>query len=215
MKVGVIGSGAVGRALGTGFAQRGHSVVLGSRSPTKKDLVAWSRGAGAAARPGTFAEAASHGDVLVLAVLGEAVDEVIRLAGPGNFDGKTVIDATNPLDFSKGRPPGLFVGTTDSLGEQIQRRLPRARIVKAFNTVPNGLMVDPRLPGPRADMLICGNDPEAKGTVATILRDFGWSGVLDVGGIDASRWIEALVPLWVRVGDAIGTYQYVFQPVRR
>lgn len=213
MKVGILGSGEVGQALGMGFAQRGHEVTIGSRTPDSKKLRSWVRKAGKRAKAGTFSEAAK-GDILVLAALGTAVTDVIKAAGPKNFEGKVVIDATNPLDFSRGMPPGLFVGLTDSLGERIQKQLPKANVVKCFNTVPNSLMVAPKLPGGRAEMLICGNDTKAKATVTEILRAFGWAGALDVGGIEASRWLEAHVPLWAMACQAAGSWNASFQLVR-
>lgn len=213
MKVGVLGSGMVGQALGKGFAGRGHDVKLGSRSPGSKELSAWRTGTEGKASTGTFAEAAKHGDLLVLAALGSAVDEVLKLAGPQNFAGKILIDASNPLDHSAGGPPGLFVGLTDSLGERVQRALPKAKVVKCFNTVPSAQMVDPKFSGGSARMLICGNDADAKRQVTAILKEFGWPGAIDVGGIDAARWLEAMVPLWVRVGGALNRWDHAFSVI--
>ena len=214
MKIGILGSGDVGRTLGLGFAERGHDVMIGSRTPESKGFSGWRKKAGRHGRTGTFAEAAAHGEVVVLAVHGAAVEDVLRAAGPENFKGKVVVDATNPLDFSNDGGPGLFVGLTDSLGERTQRALPHAKVVKAFNTVPSTLMVDPKLSDGRAEMLICGDDAAAKRRVTKILKDFGWSGAIDVGGIESARWLEAHVPLWVRTCNAIGTWNQVFQVVR-
>lgn len=214
MKVGILGSGDVGRALGSGFARHGHDVVLGSRSPDSETLRAWRSEADGKVATGTFAQAARHGDVVILAVLGEAAEEAIKLAGTASFGTKLVLDATNPLDFSSGMPPGLFVGTTDSLGERIQRLLPQAKVVKCFNTVSNLQMVDPKFAEGTPPMLICGNDADAKKRTEGILRDIGWSGALDVGGIDGARWLEALVPLWVRVGVVQGGWGHAFKAVR-
>ena len=211
MKVGILGSGEVGRALGKGFAARGHDVKLGSRNTKGKELQAWLKGTKGKASTGSPAEAAAHGEVIVLAVLGAAVDDAIDLAGRENFDGKVVIDTTNPLDFSKGMPPGLFVGTTDSLGERIQRRLPKAQIVKCLNIVGSVNMVDPKVPGGPPDMLIAGDDAAAKKKVTEILKEFGWPGAIDVGGIDGSRWLEATVPLWVRVCTAVGDWNVAWK----
>ncbi len=204
----------MGRRLAGGFAELGDQVWIGTRDPSAPELVAWQRETGAKVTPAPFAEAAAQGQLLVLAALGSAVDSVLDLAGPKNFDGKLLLDATNPLDFSRGMPPGLTVGVTDSLGEQIQRRLPTARVVKCFNTVPNALMVHPKADGHPFEMLICGNDAKAKGETAEILRQFGWHAALDVGGIESARWLEALVPLWVRVGVALGDFSQLFQVVR-
>jgi len=207
-KVGILGSGEVGQALGLGFAGRGYKVMLGSRTSKSDKLVAWAKKAGAKATTGSFAEAAEYGDIVLIATLGTAAEEVVDLAGVENFDGKLVIDATNPLDFSKGTPPGLFVGVTDSLGERIQRKLPNAKVVKCFNTVPNSQMVHPTYEN--AQMLICGYDIAAKRKVTGILKEFGWKGSIDCGGIDGARWLEALVPLWVRVGTALDVRSHAF-----
>ncbi len=211
MKVGILGSGDVGRALGRGFASRGHDVRIGSRSPRSEALQKWLKETKGKTSTGTFADAASFGDVVVLAVHGDAWEQAIDLAGAKSFDGKLVIDAMNALDFSKGMPPSLFVGTTDSLGERVQRKLPSARVVKAFNIVGHANMVDPKVDGSAPDMLIAGNDADAKKRVTGILRDFGWSGVIDVGGIDASRYLEAMVPLWVRVCSSLNNWNVAWK----
>ena len=208
MKVGILGSGVVAQALGKGFAGRGHDVKLGSRSPKSDKLLAWKKEAGMKATTGSFAEAAAYGETVLIATLGTATEAVLAQAGAENFEGKLVIDVTIPLDFSKGMPPGLFVGVTDSLGERIQRKLPKAKVVKCFNTVPNSQMVDPKLQNP--EMLICGNDAEAKRKVTAILKEFGWRGSIDCGGIDGARWLEALVPLWVRVGMSLNIWNHAF-----
>ena len=188
---------------------------IGSRNPKGKELQAWLKEAKGKASTGSPAEAAAHGELIVLAVLGAAVDDAINLAGREHFDGKVIIDTTNPLDFSKGMPPGLFVGTTDSLGERIQRRLPKARVVKCFNIVSNVSMVDPKLPGGPPDMLIAGDDAAAKKKVTAILKEFGWPGAIDVGGIDGSRWLEATVPLWVRVCSAVGDWNVAWKTLHK
>ena len=213
MKIGILGSGEVGRALGSGFASRGHDAKIGSRRPKSAELVAWRQKAGIKASTGTFAEAAKHGEVLLLAVRGTVAEEAIKLAGPENVGTKVLIDVTNPLDFSGGPAPGLFVGSKDSLGEQIQRLLPNAKVVKCFNTVSNTQMVDPKYAGGAPEMLIAGNDAAAKKNVVGILKEFGWPGALDVGGIEGARWLEAIVPLWVLVGMQIGRWDHAFKVV--
>jgi len=209
MKVGILGSGDVGQALGRGFASRGHEVMIGSRTPSSDKLKAWMEKAGKKSSTGTFAQAAAYGTTLVLATLGTVAEKAIDAAGPSNFQGKLLIDVTVPLDFSRGMPPGLFVGTTDSLGERIQRKLPYTKVVKCFNTVGNGQMVDPTYTD--AEMMICGNDKDAKDHVRQILKEFGWKGAIDIGGIEGARWLEALVPLWVRVGIALNNWNNVFK----
>jgi predicted dinucleotide-binding enzyme len=208
VNVGILGSGDVGRALAKGFAGVGHDVKIGSRDPNK--LADFAAGAGVHVSAGTFADAAHFGDILVLATLGVATIEAIELAGLDAFDGKVVIDTTNPLDFSRGMPPVLSIGTTDSLGEVIQRRIPRANVVKAFNTVGNALMVNPQLPGGPPDMFLCGNDDGAKKIVTQICDAFGW-GVIDLGGIDASRYLEPMCLTWVLHGIRSGSWGHAFK----
>jgi 8-hydroxy-5-deazaflavin:NADPH oxidoreductase len=142
-RVGVLGSGEVGRCLATGFSSRGHEAMIGSRDPAKSELREWLSDEGAGIKAGTFAEAAEHGELLVLAVLGNAAEEAIAEAGAGNFSGKVVIDTMNPLDFSGGFPPKLSIAGEDSLGERVQRSLPDAKVVKAFNTIGNAYFVNP------------------------------------------------------------------------
>jgi len=211
MSVGVIGSGQVGQALARAFADRGHEVMLGSRDPGKEEVATWLAGTGEGIAAGTFAEAASHGDLLVLAVLGGAVEEAIGQAGPESLAGKVVIDATNPLDFSAGFPPALLWGHTDSGGERAQRAAPGARVVKAFNIIGNAYFVEPRLGEDRPTMMIAGDDADAKATVSQIVQDFGWPPALDVGGIEASRELEALCILWVRIGAMRGSFDHGFK----
>jgi 8-hydroxy-5-deazaflavin:NADPH oxidoreductase len=198
----------VGRTLGKGFASRGYDVMIGSRKPASEQLRSWVKGTSGRGSTGTFSQTAVHGEILILATLGAAAEGVVDMAGPSNFRGKLLIDVSNPLEFINGRPPGLFVGTSDSLGERIQRRIPEAKVVKCFNTVGNSQMVDPTYE--EAEMLICGEDQGAKQQVTRILKEFGWKGAIDVGGIDGSRWLEALVPLWVRVGMALNNWNNVF-----
>jgi predicted dinucleotide-binding enzyme len=214
VKIGILGSGDVGQALGRGFARHGHDVCVGSRTPQSEKLQAWLKETPGKASTGTFAQAAAHGELVVLATLGAAVEEVIDLAGVGAFAGKVVLDATNPLDFSKGMPPGLFVGTTDSLGERVQRKLPRAQVVKCFNTVSNTQMIDPKFTEGAPQMFICGNDADAKKRTDALLRDLGWPGSLDVGDIEGARWLEALVPLWVRAGVTLNAWSHAFKVVQ-
>lgn len=210
--VGIVGSGDVGQTLGRGFAAHGYAVCLGSRDPAK--LAEWRRSAGPSASVGSFAEAAQFGDVVVLATQGAATEAALDLAGPARLAGKLVLDATNPLDFSHGMPPGLFVGLTDSLGERVQRKLPGAHVVKCFNTVGHAKMVDPKFSAGGVRMLICGDDADAKRRTEALLRELGWAGTIDVGGIEAARWLEALVPLWVRVGGTLDTWEHAFHIVR-
>ena len=211
MKVGILGSGDVGKSLARGFAKLGHEVMIGSRSPEKlADFAKETKGVAA----GTFEETAAFGDLLALATLGAAAEEAIKLAGPSNFEGKVLIDATNPLDFSRGMPPTLFVGHTDSLGERIQRWIPAARVVKAFNTAGNALFVDPGFPDGPPDMFIAGNDGDAKKIVAQICKQWGW-GVVDVGGIEGSRHLEPMCMVWVLHGALSGSWNHAFKMLHK
>ena len=205
-RVGVLGTGEVGRRLAAGFQSRGHDVMIGSRDPDKPELKEWLDGDGDGVKPGTFAQAAAHGELLVLAVLGDAAESVIAEAGPDQFSGKVVIDTTNPLDFSGGFPPKLSICGEDSLGERVQRALPEARVVKAFNTIGNPYFVDPSFSQGEPTMLIAGNDEAAKASVADVLADFGWPDVVDIGGIEGSRELEAICVAWVKIGGARGAW---------
>jgi hypothetical protein len=210
-RVGVLGSGEVGRRLAAGFCSRGHDVMIGSRDPAKAELREWLSGEGAGIKAGTFKEAAAHGELLVLAVLGDATEDAIADAGAENFGGKVVIDAMNPLDFSGGFPPKLSIVGHDSLGERVQRALPDARVVKAFNTIGNPYFVDPRFSDGEPTMLIAGDDDAAKRTVGDALADFGWSDVVDIGGIEGSRELEAICIVWVKIGGARGAWDHGFK----
>ena len=210
-RVGVLGSGAVGRRLAAGFLSRGHDVMIGSRDPAKADLRQWLAEAGRGIAAGTFAQAADHGALIVLALLGEAAEAGITAAGPEKFSGKVVIDATNPLDFSGGFPPKLSVSGQDSLGERVQRALPEAKIVKAFNIIGNDYFVDPRFREGLPTMLIAGDDGGAKSLVRDVLADFGWSDVIDIGGIEGSRELEAICIAWVKIGGVRGAWDHGFK----
>ena len=194
MKVGIIGSGVVGQTLATGFVKHGHQVEVGTRESAK--LKDWS-----AKNPGimvkSFAEVGAFGDVVVLAVGGAVAQQALALTGSNALEGKTVIDACNPIG---GGPPvngvlSFFTPQNESLMEQLQKAYPSAHFVKAFNSVGSGQMVNPKFAGGRPTMFICGNDEEAKKTVARILDQFGWD-TEDMGAIEAARPIEALCMLW-------------------
>jgi len=210
-KVGILGSGVVGKALGTGFLALGHEVMIGSREPDK--LKPWVNVAGRGASAGTFEQAVRFGELIVLATLGTGTENAIHLAGGNNFIGKVVIDTTNPLDFSKGAPQ-LSIGHTDSLGERVQRALNGAWVVKAFNTVGSPLMVNPRLPGGPPDMFICGDDDRAKSRVSEVCKDFGW-GVIDIGGIQGSRYLEPMCMVWVLYGVRSNTWTHAYKLLRK
>jgi predicted dinucleotide-binding enzyme len=206
MNVGILGSGDVGKSFARAFSANGDDVKIGSRTPEKlNDFVAQ---AGPRITASTFAETAHFGEVIVVATLGVGTEEAIRLADPENFKRKVTIDATNPLEFIPGGPPRLAIG--DSLGERVQRWAPKARVVKAFNTVGNPLFYKPQLPGGPPDMFICGNDAEAKKVVSRICSDFGW-GVIDIGGIEGARYLEPMCMTWVLHGILSGGWNHAFK----
>jgi predicted dinucleotide-binding enzyme len=214
MRVGVLGTGDVGRALAKAFVRLGHDVKVGSRTATNEKALAWAKEVGPKGSVGTFTDAASFGEIAVLATLGVATEAIVKEVGPKNFHGKVVIDATNPLDFSGGMPPKLSVGHTDSLGERIQRALAGAHVVKAFNTAGNLLMFQPAFPGGPPDMFICGNSAEAKQKVEGILKDFGW-GTVDIGGIESCRYLEPMCMVWVLYGARTNTWNHAFKLLRK
>ena len=207
MDVGVLGSGVAAQRLAAGFASRGHRVTIGTRDPAK--LAEWLDGEGRGVTAGSFPEAAAAGDVVCLAVLGEAAEELVRSLA-GKLGDCVLIDSTNPLEYHAGGPPTLFVGHDDSLGERVQRAVPAARVVKCFNTVGNTLFVDPDLPGGPPTMFYCGDDDAAKTTVCEVLNSFGWESD-DLGGIEVSRYLEPLCMLWVMHGFRVGSWNHAFK----
>jgi predicted dinucleotide-binding enzyme len=218
MKIGILGSGDVGRRLGDGFIELGHTVKIGSRDPHKKDILQWVSNHGGEegkASSGSFIETASFAELIVLATLWEGAPKAIEMADQKNFAGKIVIDVTNPLDFSKGMPPRLAVGGTDSGGETIQRILPQSKIVKTFNIVGNTHMVHPDFPGGPPTMFICGNDEESKKIVTDkVLTPFGWE-TIDIGGIEGSRLLEPLAMLWITYYFRTNTGNHAFKLLRK
>ena len=226
MNIGIIGSGIVGQTLGASLARGGHDVVLGTRDPKKLDekrgfgdsLAEWLGRAGKNARVATFEDAARHGEVVINATAGTASLKALEDAGQANLNSKILIDVANPLDFSKGMPPTLTVSNTDSLGEQVQRAFPKAKVVKTLNTVNANMMIAPAGVG-NGDhaIFVCGDDAGAKAEVARHLQDwFGWKkdSVVDLGGIEAARGTEMLLPLWIRLMGVLGTHMFNFRIVR-
>ncbi len=217
MKVGILGTGNVGRALAEGFVREGHDVLVGTRdvdalmARTEQDrmggppFAAW-LAEQTGVRVGPFAAAGAHAEILVNATLGTASVDVLRAAGLAEAPGRIVIDTSNALDHSGGFPPSLFVVNTDSLAEQIQREFPDARVVKAWNTMTASLMTNPGLlAGGDHSIPICGNDDDARRQVADLLRSFGWRDVVDLGDLTAARGMEAYLLLWLRLYGAAGS----------
>ncbi len=214
MRIGILGTGDVGRSLSKGFVSLGHEVKFGTREPESEKIRALVAEVGKGASAGHPSEAADFGEIAIMATSWTGTENAIGLASPARFAGKTVIDATNPLQFPPGQPPRLALGYTDSGGEQIQRWLPDARVVKAFNTVGHAHMFQPKFPGGPPDMLICGNDDSAKTAVTGLLRDFGWE-VIDVGGIEGARLLEPMCMLWVTYGIRTGSWNHAWKLLRK
>jgi 8-hydroxy-5-deazaflavin:NADPH oxidoreductase len=201
MRIGILGSGAVGQALARGYQQHDHQVRIGTRKPDVDGLPT-----------GSSSEVAAWAELVVLAVSGAAAEGLAREVADSLAD-KVLIDSTNPLDSSSGAP-SLFVGHDDSLGERVQRAAPRSRVVKAYNIVGNTLMVDPELPAGPPTMLIGGDDDDAKAVVTRLLQDTGWE-VADLGGIAVSRYLEPLSLVWVLYGASTGTWEHAFRLLHR
>jgi len=212
MKIGIIGSGTFGQVLGAGFSSRHHEVQIGTRDPANERVQSWASMARASL--GTFAQTAAFGEVLVLATLWSGTENAIHLADPENFKGKIVLDVTNPLSFTPNEAPSLALGHRDSGGEQVQRWLPDARVVKVFNMVGSPHVIQPDFPGGPPDMFICGNDEEAKKKAAQFCADFGWPAI-DMGGIESSRLLEPLGILWLLYGIRTGSWNHAFKLLRK
>ncbi len=206
MKIGVLGTGQVGSTIASKLVALGHEVMMGSRAKGNDKAVEWATGAGRRASQGSFADAAAHGELVWNCTNGAGSIEALRMAGEDRLAGKVLIDLANPLDFSKGMPPSLFVSGTDSLGEQIQRALPRTRVVKTLNTINCLVMVEPgRVGGSDHTVFLSGNDADAKAQVRGFLTEFGWQDILDLGDITTARGTEAYVLMWVRFWQATGS----------
>ncbi len=193
MKIGVLGTGMVGRTLTTKLVEVGNEVKMGSREAGEEKVV--------------FADAAAFGELIVNATAGTASLDALRLAGAENLAGKVLLDVANPLDFSAGMPPTLSVCNTDSLGESIQREFPDARVVKSLNTVNADVMVDPDIVPRPHNLFVCGNDDGAKAQVVELLQSLGWAAeeILDLGDISAARGTEMFLALWLRLYGAFGS----------
>jgi predicted dinucleotide-binding enzyme len=215
MKIGVLGSGTVGQTLAAGFLKHGHEVMIGTRDPGGKALSQW-RAQNPKGSVGTFTEAAKFGEVVLIATPGKAVTQVIEMAGRENFAGKVLIDVNNPIADA---PPvngvlAFFTGPNESLGETIQAFAREARVVKAFNSVGAGRMVNPHYEQGTPTMFIAGEDAGAKETVAGLIREFGWE-PFDCGGIVASRALEPLCMLWCIPGFRQNQWTHAFKLLTR
>jgi len=215
MKVGILGSAVVGQVLGKAFLAEGYEVMIGTRDTSKESLVKWQKG-NPTAKLGSFADAAKFGKLLVVAVSGDVAKDAIQLAGKGNFSGKIVIDTTNPI--AKAPPENgvlkFFTSLDRSLMEDLQKLLPDAKLVKAFNSVGNAVMYKPKFSGTRPTMFICGNDEAAKKTVTEILDSFGHD-TEDMGKVEAARAIEPLCILWCIPGFLRNQWSHAFKLLKK
>ncbi|HTM92383.1 MAG TPA: NAD(P)-binding domain-containing protein [Flavisolibacter sp.] len=220
MNIGVLGTGVVGETIATALTEKGHNVRMGSRSANNEKAAEWVKKSNNHATQGDFNDAASFGEIVFLCLNGAHALDAVGSVDVDNVAGKIVIDVTNPLDFSKGMPPRLLDGlsNSNSLGEEIQKAWPAAKVVKVFNTVNCNVMVNPKLVNNGDHSLfICGDDADAKNKVKHFLVDtFGWKAdnLLDLGGIQSARVTEAYVPLWVSMMQAVGTPMFSIQVVK-
>lgn len=217
MKIGVFGTGEVGRKIGKKLVDAGHEVTLGSRTADNEKAVAWAAESGPRASQGTFADAAADAQLVFNCTSGAASLAVIESAGASNLAGKILVDVSNPLDFSHGFPPSLSVCNTESLAERIQAALPDTKVVKTLNTMANSVMVDPgSIRDGEHDVFVSGNDKAAKATVTALLQDdFGWKRVIDLGDITTARGTEAWLLLWTRLYAALGNADFNLAIVRK
>jgi predicted dinucleotide-binding enzyme len=215
MKIGILGTGDVGRALGHAFIKTGSDVKIGSRNPTQDKVQRWVAENGEHASGGTFEEAAKFGELIVLATLWTATEQIIEMAQEENFKNKVVIDTTNPLDFSRGVPPRLSLSGNTSSGEKVQEWLPEAHVVKCFNLVGNAFMFHPQFEEGEPTMFIAGNNDDAKRHVTDILHEFGWNDVVDMGKIEESRLLEALAMVWIRYGAKYQHWNHAFKLLKK
>lgn len=220
MKVAVFGTGAVGPAVAAALEKLGHDVVIGTRDPQATlarteagpmggvPFAQWhAEHAGISLT--SFADAAAGSDIVVNATSGTGSVDALTAAGAANLAGKVIVDIANPLDFSQGFPPSLNPVNMDSLGEQIQRAFPDARVVKTLNTMNASVMVDPsRVAGGDHSVFVSGNDADAKAVVAGLLAELGHRDIIDLGDITTARGTEMLLPLWLRLWGALGTGEF-------
>jgi predicted dinucleotide-binding enzyme len=226
MKIGILGTGGVGRTLASKLASDGHEVMIGTRNvndtlakiepdamgnPPFKE---WQK-QNAKVIFGTFADAAKFGEAIILATFGDVTKNAIDLARKENFKGKTVIDTTNPLDFSKGVPPAFTATLGNSLSEQIQKHIPDAKVVKAFNTIGAHIMVSPKREEGIPDLFIAGNDDGAKKQFSDLIKNWGWGSVIDMGDISQAYWLETFAMLWINYAFKNNSWNQAFKLLKK
>ncbi len=217
MTYAVLGTGAAGRTIAAGLAKHGHTVVIGTRdveaTQARPEFAEWSA-AHADVEVATFADAVADAELVLNATNGAAAIDVLTQAGADGLAGKVMVDVSNPLDFSQGFPPSLFVKDTDSLAEQIQRAFPAVRVVKALNTMNAELMVEPGLLPDPGSVFVSGDDADAKSTATALLVELGHTDVIDLGDLSTARGAEMMLPVWVRLMQTLGTARFNFKIVR-
>ena len=212
MRIAVLGTGGVGATLGGTLVERGHDVIMGSRTADNPKAAQWLAGLPEApghgtATASTYADAAAASELVINATAGLGSLEALQAAGTDNLAGKVLLDVSNPLDFSQGMPPTLNPCNTDSLAEQIQRAFPAAYVVKSLNTMTAAVMVNPDLVPGHHSVFLSGDDANAKGEIRNLLVSFGWhtENIVDLGGIATARGVEMFLPLWVSIMGALET----------
>jgi predicted dinucleotide-binding enzyme len=226
MKIGILGTGGVGRTLAAKFNSLGHEVVIGTRNV--EDTLARTAPDSMGTPPFKvwhsqnpkvklvkFSEAVSFGEMIFLSTFGHAASSAIEMAGKQNFDNKVVVDTTNPLDFSMGVPPKFTVTLGNSLGEQIQKQIPSAKVVKAFNTIGAHIMVNPMREEGSPDLFIAGNDDDAKKKFISLAEQMGWQSVINLGDISQSYWLEANAMLWINYGFKYNSWNHAFKLLKK
>lgn len=214
MKIGIIGSGDVARSLGNGLVEAGHSVMIGTRDTSKKELSSWRKKGDKTRSLGSTTEAASYGDVAILAVAWHAAEDVLSQIRP-QLSGKVVIDVTNPLVFNDDEPPSLSIGHIISAGEVVQQSLPDSHVVKTLNIISHTHMVQPKYQEGLPIMFVCGNNESAKNQAHELLLDLGWKDSLDIGTIEKARILEPMCLLWVEYGISRDTWDHAFAVLRK
>ena len=218
MKIAVLGTGMVGDTIGSKLIETGHMVMMGSRTADNEKASAFvAKHPGGKASAGTFADAATFGEIIFNCTKGTESINILKNAGEKNLDQKILIDVSNPLDFSRGMPPTLSVCNTSSLGEEIQKTFPGVRVVKALNTMWCGLMVNPAMiNGGDHNVFMSGNDTEAKKQVSDVLKSFGWpeKNIIDLGDITTARGTEMILPLWLSLYSSMNSGAFNFRIVK-
>jgi predicted dinucleotide-binding enzyme len=222
IKIGILGTGGVGRTLAVKLFSEGHEVMIGTRnvdetlSKTESDAAGnlpfkeWQE-ENHNINLGTFADAAKFGEAIILATLGIVTLNAIDMSGKENFKNKVVIDTTNPLDFSKGVPPQFTATPGNSLGEQIQKHIPEARLVKAFNTIGAHIMINPKREEGIPDLFIAGNDESVKNQFKDLIGNWGWGSIIDMGDISQAYWLETFAMLWIHYAFRNNNWNHAFK----